>query len=542
MKRRSQLLIFFLLFALLIPACQRSRGDNAEKKLKLASLPINNFDPLYSNDRASQKIIGHLYQTLYNYDYLRRPYKLQADLAKKLPELSDNNLTALIEIKPHNYFIDDPCFKGRRSEVKAADVVYSLKRLLKKKNNSANAWILSEKVKKIEVVGEYQLRLQFKRPIADLAHLLAMPATAIVPRQAIIMYGKEFARHPVGSGPYALKDFKAGVGLSLKANTNYQRVMSPENKKRKLPLLGEIEIKFFKEELPLWWQFMSGELDLAIVGEGVLAKISDKRQRLKKEYRQQGLNLSIANAEELTYLIFNFRDKAIAKDLKLRRAIAKAIDRQRAIKMFFAGLARPTADFIPGKEEEIVKADRQAAKRLLAGRDKLRLNYDLIASRKNRLLAEFFSRQLAELNIVLNSSSNNYQSFMQKINRGDFQLTTISWFADYPSPSNFLQLFYSKNSSPGPNLGAYANAQFDKLFLRLAAENNLSRRNELVQKMLQILQKELPAIPLWQRKVAIVWHGWLRGYKYNDFSNGYFAFLDIDLSKKANLKRLLKRR
>ena len=94
-------------------------------KVLHASFPIaeTSFDPQAVNDIYSNYVIRAMFDTLYIYDYLARPYKLVPNTAVALPEISADGRTWTLKVKPGIYFSADPAFKGQKRELTAADMV-----------------------------------------------------------------------------------------------------------------------------------------------------------------------------------------------------------------------------------------------------------------------------------------------------------------------------------------------------------------------------------------------------------------------------------
>src|SRR5438034_4434435 len=87
---------------------------------------IRGFDPVTSSDVPSSHAIYKVYEGLYEYEYLVRPYTVRPNLAEGMPEISPDGLTYTFHIKKGVHFIDDPCFPGGKGrELTAADFVYS---------------------------------------------------------------------------------------------------------------------------------------------------------------------------------------------------------------------------------------------------------------------------------------------------------------------------------------------------------------------------------------------------------------------------------
>src|SRR5436190_12407080 len=125
-----------LVFAALAPLPAWAQPESG-KVLRVA-LPIaeTGFDPQAGGDAYSNYVNRVIFDPLYKYEYLARPYKLVPNTAAALPDISADGKTWTIKIRPGIYFADDPAFKGKRRELTAADYVYSLKRLLDPKMRS----------------------------------------------------------------------------------------------------------------------------------------------------------------------------------------------------------------------------------------------------------------------------------------------------------------------------------------------------------------------------------------------------------------------
>ena len=102
------------------------------------------FDPQAWVDAYSDYINTAIFDPLYKYDYLARPYRIDPNTAAALPTISADGLNWTIKLKPGIYFADDPAFKGKKRELVAADYVYSWKRILDPKVHSANLQVFDQ--------------------------------------------------------------------------------------------------------------------------------------------------------------------------------------------------------------------------------------------------------------------------------------------------------------------------------------------------------------------------------------------------------------
>jgi oligopeptide transport system substrate-binding protein len=124
------LLRSLLLPGLLLSSAALAAADSGKVLHAYFGAPESGFDPAAYSDRYSLEVTSNIYETLLGYDYLARPQKLVPQLAEALPQISDNGKTFVFRIKKGIYFTDDPAFGGKRRELTAQDVVYSLQRLV----------------------------------------------------------------------------------------------------------------------------------------------------------------------------------------------------------------------------------------------------------------------------------------------------------------------------------------------------------------------------------------------------------------------------
>ena len=220
-----------LAIVLVLGAGIEARAADPNKVLHVA-MPIaeTGFDPAAVNDLYSQYVNRAIFDTLYVYDLLARPYKLVPSVATALPEISADGKTWTIKIRPGIYFADDPAFKGRKRELTAADFVYSWKRILDPKTRSPAFAVFDGKlagidapiaaakrpgasfdydapIEGLQAIDRYTLRLRFNQPEYSLLSDLTAVNTAALAREVIEAYGDSSGwamAHPVGTGPYRL--------------------------------------------------------------------------------------------------------------------------------------------------------------------------------------------------------------------------------------------------------------------------------------------------------------------------------------------------
>ena len=124
--------ILFTTSLLIIAGCDRLPSDAKSSDNVLhhrLRAKVLSLDPADVGDSASHGVANEIFECLYQYHYLKRPYQLIPHLAADMPQISEDGLTYIIPIRKGLYFTDDPCFEnGKGKELTAHDVVYSWKR------------------------------------------------------------------------------------------------------------------------------------------------------------------------------------------------------------------------------------------------------------------------------------------------------------------------------------------------------------------------------------------------------------------------------
>ncbi len=108
-----------LALALAVPGIAAAQADPNKVLRVVFPVAETGFDPQASSDVYSNHVNRAMFDALYRYDHLARPYKLVPNTAAALPEISADGIDWTIRIKPGIYFADDPAFKGKQRELTA---------------------------------------------------------------------------------------------------------------------------------------------------------------------------------------------------------------------------------------------------------------------------------------------------------------------------------------------------------------------------------------------------------------------------------------
>ncbi|MEO7163745.1 MAG: ABC transporter substrate-binding protein, partial [Bdellovibrionia bacterium] len=258
---------------------------------------VKSWDPANAYDSVSLDVLPSIYETLYQYSYLSRTYKVEPLLAASQPTYSADRLTLTIPIKQGVHFQDDPCFKdsgGKGRELKAQDFVNGFKRLALSAVESQGWWILDQKIvginafhdkyqkasknefekafteeiEGLKALSPYLLQIKLTKPYPDLLYILSMSFTAPIAHESLKAYSDEngnISNHPVGTGPFILKKWHRNHEIVLERNKNFRTERYPseasqrfvdegllEDKQKPLPFLDRISFVIVKEDQPRW--------------------------------------------------------------------------------------------------------------------------------------------------------------------------------------------------------------------------------------------------------------------------------------------------
>ena len=126
---------------------------------------------------------------------------------------------------------------------------------------SSGAWIFNSRVDSLHpftAIDDTTFQLKLAAPFHPILGILSMQYCSIVPKEVVEKYGKDFRRHPCGTGPFQYVAWEEGQALILKKNPNYFEKDSAGNR---LPYLDGIKVSFFENKATEFLEFQQGRLD-----------------------------------------------------------------------------------------------------------------------------------------------------------------------------------------------------------------------------------------------------------------------------------------
>ncbi|MDZ7591114.1 MAG: ABC transporter substrate-binding protein [Rubrivivax sp.] len=554
-----------------------------------------NFDPAQISDLYSRTVAVGFFEAPLEFEFLARPVRMRPATAAAMPEVSADFTTFTFRIKPGIYFADDPAFKGSKRELTAEDYVYSLKRHYDPRWKSANLYILES----AKILGLSELRTKlieakkpfdYDTPVEGLRTLdrysfqirLAEPSprflynftdgsfTGALAREVVDFYGDRVGEHPVGTGPFVLKDWKRSSRIVLAKNPRYRDVAYDETapagdarlqsvtqqfKGRKLPLVDEVHISVIEEPQPRWLSFLNQEQDLSENVPADFATVAFPNNKLAPNLAKQGIQMVRYPRADVAVSYFAMEHPVVGgyepHKVALRRAISLAVDIDREIRLARRSQAIPAQGPIspevwgydPALKTEMSDFDRARAKALLdmhgytdrngdGWREQpdgqpLRLEYATSPDQQSRQLTELWKKNMDAIGVRMEFKTAKWPENLKASRAGKLMMWGVGWSASSPDGDTFLALGY------GPNRGQANHSRFDlqvfnELYERQRGLPDGPERQALMTQASKLMVAYMP----YKVHVHRVWtdlaQPWVLGYHRNIYVREFWKYVDID--------------
>ena len=481
---------------------------------------------------------------------------------------NDSATTWTFTIRKGVKFQDDECFPGGKGrEINAKDFKWCFDQLCTASPQNAmfeatfkgrvigadeyfqasldKKTLPAEGVSGIKVIDDYTLQIQLKAPFSGFLNMLIEPGCWLYPKEALDKYGIDMRIHPVGTGPFQMKEIKEDQAVILSRNPNYWDVDSYGNP---LPYLDAVKFTFVKEKKSELLEFQQGNLEMMFqipieIIQQILGQLSPD-QANKVDY-----SLQVAPAMNIYY--YGFQVKApIVNNVLVRQAMNYAIDRDKIVTYTLQGEGVPGSyGIVPpsftGYNFKALKGytyDPDKARALLAkagypnGKDfpEIVLQTNSDGGDRNIQIAEVIQKMLKEvLNITAKINAVPLPEHYDAVERGKIPVFRESWIADYPDPQNFLSTLYGayvpKDSTARafPNSFRYVSKKFDSLYTKALVAMNDSDRYRLYELADQAALEDAPYMPVFYEENYYLYHNYVKNFYGNAMD--YFDLTQVYL-------------
>ncbi|WP_213865219.1 ABC transporter substrate-binding protein [Vibrio crassostreae] len=396
--------------------------------------------------------------------------------------------------------------------VTANDFVYSFQRAVDPLTASPYAWymeytkmanakdIVAGKKDKSELgvkaLDDYTLEVTLDTAVPYFVMMMGHTTVKPVHKATVEKFGDQWTKPEnfVGNGAFVPNQWVVNERLELVRNENYwDNEHTVLNKVTFLPIENQVA------EMN---RFLSGELDFTYEVP------NEHFRRLQKEYPE---DVNIKGNLCTYYYQFNAQ-KAPFDDVRVRKAMSYAMDRDIVTKAILGQGQKPayfltpeiTAGFDPVTPEygQLSQKERIAeAKRLLeeAGYTKSNpLEFSLLyntSENHKKLAVAIASMWKKELGINAKLENQEWKSYLDSKDTGNFDVARAGWCGDYNEASSFLTLMVSQNTTAGQH---YKSAEYDKVIDKALSSTSEEERTKLYIEAEKLLAKDMPIAPVYQ--------------------------------------------
>ena len=581
-------------------ACGAGHAQTASPKVLRYAFPVaeTGFDPAQISDLYSRTLAANIFEAPLTYAYLARPVQVVPQTAAALPQIDDGGRRFTFRIREGIHFADDPVFKGVRRELTAADYVYSIKRHYDPKFKSPNLFQLENagilglselrrraletkqpfdydtEVEGLRTLDRYTFVLRIKEPAPRFHYLFTDGGSmGAVAREAVEHYGDQIMAHPVGTGPFVLKDWKRSSKIVLERNPGYREQRYAEQAAaddpaaqqvaralagRPLPMIDRVEVSIVTESQPRWLAFLNGEHDFLDRLPNEFAPIAIPHNQLAPNLRKAGVRMNRTPLVDSTFSYFAMENPVVGgytpDKVALRRALALAYDVMLEIEQVRLGQAIPAQAMVPPLQSghdprlktEMSEHSVPRAKALLdlyGWRDRdgdgwreqpdgqpLVIDYSSQDDQASRKLQELWRKAGAALGVRITFRIAKWPEQLKASRAGKLMMWGVAWGGISPDGSYFLDLLY------GPNKGQANHARFDlpefnALYERQRVLPDGPEREALMRQAQLLAVAYMPYKVTGHRVATDLLHPQVVGYRRHPFLRDFWRYVDIDPSR-----------
>jgi ABC-type transport system substrate-binding protein len=504
MNRAIRIICILLCALCLVSSCSSKNRVDGYVYYRLNANP-STLDPALIVDVPAGTLAAKLFNGLVG---IGADFSIRPDIAEHW-HVSKDGLTYTFNLKKGVTF-------SNKREVTARDFKYSFERILAPNGKSPNTWVFEkilgsddymkgtrDEVRGIKVVDDYTLEIRLRQPFSPFLSLLTMTTAYVVPREEVERWGPAFSTHPLGTGPFVLREWLPDGGIKLDRRKDYFEGSAH---------VSGIMYRVIPEDLTAVTEFEIGNID-------VLPIPVSEFPRYRKDPEKTRLISSI-NGLNTYYIGFNCSRRPFDNP-NLRKAVALGIDRQKILNTIYEERGRlasgPLPDILrkwdvsspysydPVRAKALIKRER------LQG---LTVNFYITAEQEIIDIAEVIQSYLNEIGINVKIKQLEWSAYKEAVNKGEPDMFYLSWWADYPDPENFLfPLFHSSNLGPAGNRTRYRNAMVDSLIEAGRRTLEEERRESFYRNAEEIIVADAPMVFLWHRTDFTIRQPWIKNYR-----------------------------
>jgi ABC-type transport system substrate-binding protein len=462
--------------ASLLPLLSCSQPPDPNTLVMIIESSPTNLDPRVGIDAQSERIDSLIFD-----DLLDRDEHLNVTPALAESWQIPDPLTYIFHIRRGVLFHNGRSLTSR-------DVKWTFDSLLQGKIRTTRA-AAYRYVDHVDAPDDYTIVFHLKQPFSTLLWNLSDGAMGIVPYGCLT----ETSSQPIGSGPFRFVSAEPDKEVILERNDGYWGEKAH---------VARLRFTVVPDTTTRALELRKGSADIASN-----ALTSDMVLALQKE---PNLEVEHGPGTVLSYLAFNIRDP-ILRDVRVRRALAYAIDRRPMIEYLGRNFAQPASSILPPQSwaynPDVPRYDYAPDKANKTLDDagypahkgvRFHLTMKTSTEETTRLMVAVLQQQLRAVGVVLDIRTFEFATFFADVTSGAYQMYSLRWIGSNEDPDIFEYAFHSDKFPPhGANRSYYVNPQIDALIDQGRAETDLARRKPIYAEIQSLLATDLPYINLW---------------------------------------------
>ncbi|MEW5758153.1 MAG: peptide-binding protein [Candidatus Omnitrophota bacterium] len=460
--------------------------DYGGRIIEGSSSDARTFIPILASDSASAGICGMIFNGLVKYD---KDINLVGDLAESW-DIEDQGKTVIFHLRKNVLWQDEAIFTAK-------DVEFTYQKLIDPNTKTPYSGDFKE-VESLDIIDDYTIKVRYKEPFSPGLASWAMP---IMPRHILENQNLDttnFSHNPIGTGPYKLKKWVRQTKIELEVNPNYFEGR---------PYIDKYVSRIISDPATLFLELQTGAVDLTGI-----TPLQYKRQTDTKFFKE---NYQKFRWESFTYVYLGYNlSNEKFKDIRVRKALNYAVDKQQIIKIVLLGLGREcTGPFVPESwayNKEIIPAayDPKEALSLLkeAGwqdndgdgwldKDGKIFEFTIITNQGNDLrtrTAEIIQHELSKIGIKVKIKVIEWTAFLSEfINKKKFEAVILGW--SLGRDPDCFDIWHSSKTKEGEfNFIGYSNKNIDRLLIDARRTFNIDERKRYYHEIHRMLYEEQP--------------------------------------------------
>lgn len=484
------------------------------------------LDPALSTDIYAVTVIQQLYDGLVQFD---KDLNIIPAIAKAW-KISLDGLT-------YTFYLREGVKFHNGKEVTAEDFVYSFTRILDPDVKSSSVRFftnilgakefqrgLSKGVKGLKALSKYILEITLLEPYSPFITILAMKGAKVVPKEEVEKWGKDFGKHPVGTGAYKFVSWRDNE-IVLETNKDYFEGR---------PYLDRIVYKIFpgRDVEKMFKEFASGGLENSEIPDNM------------RDYVIKSRKYYVIKRPILSLLFHGLNTKIMPlNNKKIRQAINFAVNKEKIIQEAYNGKHIKANSILPpgipgyeAKQSEY-SYNPEKAKRLLVetgypegkGIPRLKL-WSASTTESTKRQLNIVKSNLAEIGIKVNFYfQKDWPKYESHLSAKKVPFFRYAWYADFPDPCNFLDILFLADSKY--NFVSYKNKEVEKLLKKGRGEINYLKRMEIYREVEKIIMDDAPIVSLLHYSFEEAYQPYVNGVVVNALGSPYIPMKKVWFSR-----------